>query len=270
MRASRWFPPAGEVAVAAAFALVGVLLTIGIVDGVAVVPALVLTVAHAAPLAWRRRRPEVVLAVMGAIALVVAAIGWPVLILGPAVLAGVYGLGAVRDQARALPVLAATVAVMAIAVVASGVQPDTVATNAIALGVAWWLGDRQRRAHERAESAEREARREAGRAVAEERLRIARELHDVVAHALSVIAVQAGSGRVLLDADPETARSSLVSIEHESRSALGEMRRLLAVLRSDDDGGADPLTPNPGLDDLESARGGQRPGRAPGRGPHRG
>jgi signal transduction histidine kinase len=90
----------------------------------------------------------------------------------------------------------------------------------------------------------------ARRAVVEERLRIARELHDVVAHALSVIAVQAGAGRMVGEDSPSTAREALASIETASRSALGEMRRLLMVLRSDE-GEVEPLVPSPGLSELE-------------------
>jgi signal transduction histidine kinase len=136
---------------------------------------------------------------------------------------------------------------MAVVVLVGGAGIDTVIGNAVAIGVAWWLGDRWRRTGERAERAERLAR----NAAAAERLRIARELHDVVAHALSVIAVQAGTGRVVLDADVETARAALASIEAESRTALGEMRRLLEVLR-DDDAGTAALAPSPGLDDLDT------------------
>ena len=90
----------------------------------------------------------------------------------------------------------------------------------------------------------------ARRAVVEERLRIARELHDVVAHALSVIAVQAGAGRMVGEDSPSTAREALASIETASRTALGEMRRLLMVLRSDE-GEIEPLVPSPGLSELE-------------------
>jgi len=73
------------------------------------------------------------------------------------------------------------------------------------------------------------------RAVAEERLRIARDLHDIVSHAMSVIAVQAGSGNAVLDRDPEAAHRALSNVETASRSALVEMRRMLGVLRDDDD-----------------------------------
>lgn len=244
-------PSPGDVALAVGFAAIGVLLAVSLVDGRAAWAAVVLTVAHSGALAWRRHHPEAVLAAMAATAGIAVAAGWPVVVFGPAVLAAVHALGAVRDRERAVPVLAATVAVMAAAVLAGGANPDTVVGNGIAFAVAWWLGDRQRRARLAVEEAERDAERRARRAAADERLRIARELHDVVAHALSVITVQAGTGRVVLDADPETARAALASIEGESRAALADMRRLVAVLR--DDGAADgELSPSPGLDDLEA------------------
>lgn len=113
--------------------------------------------------------------------------------------------------------------------------------NLVMLSAAWWLGDgARRRTEESVAHAERaallEAAREelARRAVTEERLPIARELHDVVAHAISAIAVQAGTGRIAFEREPDLARQSFVEIESLSRDALGEMRRLLGVLRSED------------------------------------
>ncbi|HEY3957167.1 MAG TPA: histidine kinase, partial [Streptosporangiaceae bacterium] len=78
----------------------------------------------------------------------------------------------------------------------------------------------------------------ASKAVAEERLRIARELHDVVAHSMSVIAVQAGYGQYVIDAQPGDARAALGAIQATSREALDEMRRMLGALRQADDADA--------------------------------
>jgi len=89
----------------------------------------------------------------------------------------------------------------------------------------------------------------AWRAVTEERLRIARELHDVVAHGMSVITVQAGVGRHVIDEQPEQARAALAAIEETGRESLREMRRLLGVLREDAAGQA--RAPAPRLADLE-------------------
>jgi signal transduction histidine kinase len=85
--------------------------------------------------------------------------------------------------------------------------------------------------------------------VAEERLQIARELHDVVAHSLSVIAVQSGVGRHVIDEHPTQAKKALASIEATSRDALNELRRMLGVLRHDD-GRPATLIPDPGVSQL--------------------
>jgi signal transduction histidine kinase len=101
---------------------------------------------------------------------------------------------------------------------------------------------REQWARERAERAQA-ARRRAD----EERLRIARELHDVLAHSLSVINVQAGVGLALLDTDPEQARTALTTIKGASKEALGEVRQVLDSLRTPGDA---PRAPAPGLDRL--------------------
>ncbi|MCX4405857.1 sensor histidine kinase [Streptomyces sp. NBC_01764] len=101
---------------------------------------------------------------------------------------------------------------------------------------------REQWARERAERA-----RAAARRADEERLRIARELHDVLAHSISVINVQAGVGLALLDSDPEQARTALTTIKEASKEALGEVRQVLDTLRTP---GEAPRAPAPGLDRL--------------------
>jgi signal transduction histidine kinase len=101
------------------------------------------------------------------------------------------------------------------------------------------LQDRTRRLEHEREAQAREA-------VGAERLRIARELHDVVAHSMSVIAVQAGVANHVIDSRPELARQALATVETNTRSALVEMRRLLGVLRQGDEPSGS-LTPAPGL-----------------------
>jgi len=112
----------------------------------------------------------------------------------------------------------------------------------------WLLGRAQRARVLRAELAEQEQRQRERVAVGEERSRIARELHDVVAHSVGAMVAQAqGAGRVL-DRDPDRAREALAAIERTGRDALDEMRRSLGILRRTD---ADaPLAPQPGLDGL--------------------
>jgi signal transduction histidine kinase len=99
----------------------------------------------------------------------------------------------------------------------------------------------------RADLAEREREVAAREAVVEERARIARELHDAIAHNVSMMVVQAGAERRVLDEDQESTRDVLETVEEIGRNALTEMRRLVGMLRTDDD---DPLAPQPGLDDL--------------------
>jgi signal transduction histidine kinase len=105
---------------------------------------------------------------------------------------------------------------------------------------------RKIRAEETARAREEEARRRAG----EERLRIARELHDVLAHNISLINVQAGVALHLMDEQPDQARTALTAIKSASKDALGELRSVLDVLRQVDEGAA-PRSPTAGLDDLD-------------------
>jgi signal transduction histidine kinase len=133
-------------------------------------------------------------------------------------------------------------------------------------GVAAWRSARQREQLRLQTIALREQQHaEARRAVLDERLRIARELHDVAAHHVSVIGVQAAAARRVLGVDGEAAGRALTAVEQSSRAAVGEMRQLLGVLRSDSDplsadaagapeGGAasQSRSPQPGLDDLET------------------
>jgi signal transduction histidine kinase len=123
--------------------------------------------------------------------------------------------------------------------------------------VGWFIGEsvRVRRTFmagiaEQAAQRQREVVDRAERSVAEERLLMARELHDVVAHTLSVIAVQSGVGHHVIDSQPDEAKKALAAIETTSRSALEELRRMLGVLRQDDH--AAPLEPAHGLRALEA------------------
>ncbi len=107
---------------------------------------------------------------------------------------------------------------------------------------------RVRALEDRSAALEREQEEESRRAVADERLRIARELHDVVAHSIGVIAVQAGVGEHVIDADPAEAKRALRAISDVSRSTLTEIRRMLGVLREGDEVAS--YAPAPGLDEL--------------------
>lgn len=98
--------------------------------------------------------------------------------------------------------------------------------------LAWAAGYGVARRREQMEAYRRLMRREA---VVNERVRIARELHDVIGHTVNTMLVQAGAGRVVLDTDPDRARELLVSVERTGRNALAELDRVLGVLRSDDE-----------------------------------
>jgi signal transduction histidine kinase len=119
----------------------------------------------------------------------------------------------------------------------------------VVFGGLWLLGRAVRRWQERATLAELNAELVAQHAVAEERVRIARELHDVVAHALSVISVQANAAEAALEHDATLAREPVAAIKLSSREALDEMRRMLALLRTDEDESTDPGV---GLGELDS------------------
>ena len=141
---------------------------------------------------------------------------------------------------------------------------------ALCIIIAWFTGYIVRQRRRYAVRLQEEA---ASKAVAEERLRIARELHDVVAHSMSVIAVQAGYGQYVIDTQPADARNALGAIQATSREALDEMRRMLGALRQADEtdqrdanppaardaaddapaapAGSAPLFPAPGLADLD-------------------
>ena len=163
------------------------------------------------------------------------------------------------ERRDAVPVFLGALAALTVAV---WVQPAGVATASTWVStllfalVAGLVGEnlRHRRARwvaleERARMLEAEREERARRAVTQERLRIARELHDVVAHSMSVIAVQSGVGHHVLDTQPEEARRALAAIETTSRAALTEMRRLLGVLRQEGEANA-ALAPAPGLAEL--------------------
>jgi signal transduction histidine kinase len=172
----------------------------------------------------------------------------------------VYGV-AVASASRwtAAGVGAAVAALETGALFAAGGPDWGTALMVLALAAAGWLAGentRSRRAHladvlERSAEREREREQRARQAGAEERLRIARELHDVVAHAMSIIAVRSGVARMVLDVRPDEAREALGIIEGTSRQALAELRLLVGVLRGHEprDGDAD-REPAPGLADL--------------------
>ena len=130
------------------------------------------------------------------------------------------------------------------------VTPVTIAVPLVTI-IAWLIGNSIRQAHAQTELVRAQA---AAQTALAERLRIARELHDIVAHSIGIIAIQAGSGRRVFDARPDEARDALATIEATSRETLSGLRRMVKGLRNADPEpgpGQAPLDPAPGLAGIE-------------------
>jgi signal transduction histidine kinase len=207
------------------------------------------------PLAWRRRRPLAVLCVgMGALAIASVLIpgstgAEPDTVMIPLLLA-TYSVGVYSELRRAQIGLAVTLAALTLNEPGDLIVLAPLFTGVWAAGLVVRARERDaRRLRELAEALERERVEEARLAVVEERARIARDLHDVVAHAMTTIVLQAGAERLSLGDQRGSTRDTLQSIERTGRQALVEMRRLLGVLRRDDD--EPELAPTPGLAHLD-------------------
>jgi signal transduction histidine kinase len=213
------------------------------------------------PIAIRRRAPLSAQTIGIAAIFVHLLAGWPEGLLPFAVFFLTYTVGA-RCQLR--PAIVG-LAIPAVAVVALwfrdvpglegfgvlGVLAQFIAVWAIGVAIRSRRAATEARVREAEERAQAEGQR-AARVLAEERLRIAQELHDVVAHSMSVIAVQAGVGAHVIDERPDEARAALAAISTTSRQALAEMRRMLGMLRNSDGSRASASAPAPGLVDLPS------------------
>jgi signal transduction histidine kinase len=221
--------------------------------------AIVLVLVAVVAVGRRRRRPTVMLGVLLAGSVIVTMLSGP----------RIGGLTYFLPVAYVLYLVAATyehrrAAVRVLVAVFGTLLADAVLlhlTGAIAPSgglvsaalfviIAWFTGYTVRQRRRYALRLQDEA---ASKAVAEERLRIARELHDVVAHSMSVIAVQAGYGQYVIDTQPADARNALGAIQATSREALDEMRRMLGALRQADE-----------TDQREAARAGSDPGTGAG------
>ncbi|BDZ44139.1 sensor histidine kinase [Naasia aerilata] len=171
---------------------------------------------------------------------------------GPPPLALVFAVaGAVARGAQRWALISVAAAWLAVvtasALGASAWSPPRLIGASLLLLAALGVGEFARTRRERRLAWTRAAEQRRQSAEQTERVRIARELHDVLAHSLSSIAVQAGVGLHLMDSDPERARAALVAIRSASTGALDEVRSVIGVLRSDGDV---PLRPEPGLDRL--------------------
>ena len=216
------------------------------------------------PLLMRRTHPTIVIAVVAVLDVALLAGGATQAAVGPTGVVAAYSAGAHQRRPRSLVSLAvALVGLVGVAAApAAGLTPIDVVGAGLVTTVAWWFGStlRERREHaaelERRTRALEAARLElAERAVTEERLRLARELHDVIAHTLAIIAVHSSVGAHNAAARPQDAVVALDAVNAATRTALTELRAMLAVLRdSADRDSADPVGlpagPLPSLADL--------------------
>ncbi|MEW2622959.1 sensor histidine kinase [Streptomyces sp. NPDC048106] len=247
-------PLAVDVLIAAALASVAVLLGQDAVhqghDRLGAAAYTLVLLVHL-PLVFRGRAPVAVCCLMHATWLLYISGGyWPVVCsFGP--MLAVYTVASLRSPRIAVPCAALMGAtwIYAGAVSHTDGWPSVVGQALIYPAVLWRFGETARRSAELTRQLRREQAERARREVAEERGRIARELHDVVAHHISVISVQTGLARFVFASDPRTARGAIDTIDASAKEALDELRRMLMVLRSDDEGA--PASPMPGLARLE-------------------
>jgi signal transduction histidine kinase len=219
----------------------------------------VAVMATTVPLGWRTRMPAAVASIVTVSSVLgyvfLDGFGTPLV----AILLAVYSLGA-HAAGRGLQIgVAVVVAAVGAAQIVAASRGDDPAFPGLwlLLALPFVIGRLRRwqrldsvRLRERAAQAEREREEKARLAVAEERARIARELHDVIAHAVSLIVVQARAGRRTAGGESGETREALDAIEGTGREALTEMRRLVGMLRRDDD--APFLAPQPGLGQLDT------------------
>jgi signal transduction histidine kinase len=229
--------------------------------------AVLLTLCQTVPLVWRRRAPYAVLAATWAAATVHMALGFKPTFAEAAMVVAVYTVAAHRPRREAaLAGILFAAGMVGYGLIAEARYPTPFVDSLqswvlifVQFAAAFFLGDVQKRrlaymakleALNSQLATEQELR--SRWAVAEERGRIARELHDVVAHSVSVMVVQAGAARRTMAASPDQATTALGQIESTGRQALVELRRLLGLLRDGDRGDGAALTPQPGLEHLES------------------
>jgi signal transduction histidine kinase len=215
------------------------------------------------PLVARRRAPLAVFAVTAAASAVLQALGYPPgPPVGPTVALFFLALAPQATRVSGWVVASVVGGLFVVHVGAVGIGQDRLPAVPVLFGVlvwggAWVLGDRlrMRRARiaelqERALRAEREAERDRRLAAAEERTRIARDLHDSAGHAINVILVQAGAARLLGERDPAGSRAAIETIEEVARETLGEIDHLVRALR--EDGSVDAVEPPVGLAALDA------------------
>ncbi len=270
-RASRWsdahrFPLD---AVGTALLLLATVVVSTPIHGGSQAAARLWTVALVVPLAWRRSRPVASVAVVYTVGLLQVVLGTPIVVPTDLVVlvalysVTVYGPRWAYRTAIVSALIGAWVLGLALVVDASLGSLASAAFVAVLTGTsalaAWAFGLVRRSRREtigalvdRAERLEVERDQQGRIATAAERSRIAREMHDIVAHSLSVIIAQSDGGRYAAETDPAAAVRSLATIGETGRAALADMRRLLGVLRSDDDPGPGSPGPQPAVEDIDA------------------
>lgn len=229
-------------------------------------PAVVLATAGSLPLLLWRRSPVTVFVLTLIASAAAMALGYPV---GPPVGATIalFLLATSRGDVRpwSWPIAGVVALLFAVHFTASALGHGDhlplaqLATGALVWAVAYFAGERARLRRQqlaelkrRAVTAEREAERDRRLAVAEERTRIARDLHDSAAHAINVIAVQAGAARLLQERDPARAREALRTIERVAQATVGEIDQIVHSLRESEHGSSRRIEPPRGLAALDS------------------
>ncbi|MEM7340215.1 MAG: sensor histidine kinase [Actinomycetota bacterium] len=228
-----------------------------------------LIVATNLPIAIRRVMPLVALWAATVLTVTFWVLDYPDEPSGIALMITLFSVGAHVPRPRSLyhflgaAGVASTVIVAGVFYSGEDLPWPAVPANLIIMATAWILGDNIRTRREylieleaKAARAEADRLNEAERATSRERTRIARELHDVVAHSMSVMVVQAGAARRVVTENPDRAVQAITTIEETGRESLAEMRRVLGVLRNEGvdaeaENGASTLMPAPTLDDLE-------------------
>jgi signal transduction histidine kinase len=242
--------PAPDVALAGALCVVALVSVLtGNPDEGPLTVTLPVAVASTAALLWRRRSPLICIAIIllaGTVQTVMSQTPGSLWSLAVYAIA-MYSLAAYRPEGVAAIAGAVFVAVLLLQErIANGVDYVFIL---LLFGGLWLLGRLSRHWRSRVSNAEQHQHEAARLAVAEERVRIARELHDIVAHSLSVIAVQSDAAEAALVSAPDRAVAPVQAIRSTARGALGEIRRMLDVLRTDDD--ELPGVASPGIGAIE-------------------
>ena len=219
------------------------------IDGLGVA----LAFAGVLPLLWRRRAPWPVFVTTLAASVALIALGYGVTVsAGPVV--GIYTLASRPDRGRIGLLLAVSIVAYATLATVGTIKLEPgvefYVLNAAYWVGAWLIGDRWRTSRIREAEARERVEREQELTIAEERARLARELHDSAGHAINTILVQAGAARVLHGRDPDRSREALKAVEEVARETLADIDRIVGALRENEPAELAPLPGTEGVGDL--------------------